>query len=127
MPINEKPRLLYLQNKIIPIVLQSFPFQLKGWSSITKEEHAGITGIAYWQVFLMNDIRIRMVEYSAGYLADHWCNKGHIIYCITGEMETELQDGRKYILTSGMTYQVGDNNEAHRTSTKDGCRLFIVD
>lgn len=109
------------------MVLQSFPFQLMDWSSKAKEEHAGITGIAYWQVFLMNDIRIRIVEYSAGYLADHWCNKGHIIYCITGDMETELQDGRKYILTSGMTYQVGDNNEAHRTSTKDSCRLFIVD
>ena len=75
MPVNEKPRLLYLQNKIITMVLQSFPFQLMDWSSIAKEEHAGITGIAYWQVFLINDIRIRMVEYSAGYLADHWCNK----------------------------------------------------
>lgn len=109
------------------MVLQSFLFQLLDWSSIAKEEHQGITGMAYWQVFKMNDIRIRIVEYSASYVADHWCNKGHIIYCIEGEMETELQDGRKYILTKGMTYQVGDNNEAHRTSTKNGCRLFIVD
>lgn len=109
------------------MVLQSFPFQLVNWSSISKEEYKGLTGIAYWQVFKMNDIRIRMVEYSAGYQADHWCNKGHIIYCIEGEMETELQDGKKYILKKGMTYQLGDNNEAHRTSTKKGCRLFIVD
>jgi quercetin dioxygenase-like cupin family protein len=74
----------------------------------------------------MNDIRIRIVEYSAGYLADHWCNKGHIIYCIEGEMETELQDGRKFILSKGMSYQLGDN-EAHCTYTQGGCRLFIVD
>jgi quercetin dioxygenase-like cupin family protein len=109
------------------MILQSFPFQILDWSSLKKEEYTGTTGKAYWQVMMMNDIRIRMVEYSAGYLADHWCNKGHIIYCIEGQMETELQDGRKYMLTKGMTYQVGDNNEAHRTSTKDGCRLFIVD
>jgi hypothetical protein len=109
------------------MILQSFPFQLLNWSSILKEEHAGITGIAHWQVTKMNDIRIRIVEYSENYLADHWCNKGHIIYCIEGEMETELQDGRKFILSKGMSYQLGDNNEAHRTSTKNGCRLFIVD
>ena len=109
------------------MVLASFPFQLLDWSSVNKEEHTGTTGTAYWQVFMMNNVRIRIVEYSANYLADHWCNKGHIIYCIEGQMETELQDGRKYILTKGMTYQVGDNNEAHRTSSKDGCRLFIVD
>lgn len=109
------------------MILQSFPFQLLNWSSIKKEEHAGITGIAYWQVTKMNDIRIRIVEYSAGYIADHWCNKGHIIYCIEGEMETELHDGRKFILSKGMSYQLGDKNEAHRTSTIGGCRLFIVD
>lgn len=107
--------------------LPSFPFQLTDWSLIEKTAHQGFTGIAYWQVFMMNDIRIRMVEYSANYLADHWCNKGHVIYCIDGEMETELKVGRKYILTKGMTYQVGDNNEARRTFTKDGCRLFVVD
>jgi hypothetical protein len=107
--------------------LQSFPFQPLDWSSIPKEEHKGITGIAYWQVFAMNDIRVRMVEYSPNYLADHWCSKGHIILCIDGEMETELQDGRKFMLTKGMTYHVGDNNEAHRSSTVVGCKLFIVD
>lgn len=83
--------------------------------------------MAYWQVFIMNHIRIRMVEYSANYAADHWCSKGNIIFCIEDEMETELQDGRTYFLKKGMSYQVCDNNEAHRTSTKHGWRLFIVD
>lgn len=107
--------------------LSSFPFQTPDWTSIPKEDHKGTTGIAYWQVFHMNDIRIRLVEYTAGYLADHWCSKGHIICCIEGEMETELKDGRKFKLSQGMTYHVGDDCEAHRSSTVSGCRLFIVD
>jgi hypothetical protein len=107
--------------------MSSFPFQTLAWENIPKEEHAGISGKAYWQVFMMNDTRVRMVEYSAGYLADHWCSKGHIIFCIEGEMQTELEDGRIFILSKGMTYHVGDGNEAHRSSTKNGCKLFIVD
>jgi quercetin dioxygenase-like cupin family protein len=104
-----------------------FPFQTLNWSSITREEHKGETGMAYWQIQMVNDIRVRMVEYSAGYKADHWCSKGHIILCIDGEMNTELEDGRIMKLTKGMTYFVGDNSEAHRTSSVTGCKLFIVD
>lgn len=107
--------------------LSSFPFQTLNWSSITKEEHTGETGVAYWQVQHVNDIRVRMVEYSAGYKADHWCSKGHIILCLEGEMNTELEDGRVMNLQKGMCYFVGDNNEAHRTSSSAGCKLFIVD
>ena len=107
--------------------LPSFPFQILDWSSVSSEEHTGETGIAYWQVFMMGNIRIRKVEYSAGYKADHWCKKGHIILCTEGEIDTELDDGRIMKLTAGMTYFVGDDCEAHRTSTKNGCKLFIVD
>ena len=76
---------------------------------------------------MMGEIKIRMVEYSVGYVADHWCSKGHIIFCIYGEMETELKDGRKFIFQQGMTYQVGDNSDAHCSSSAKGCKLFIVD
>lgn len=76
---------------------------------------------------MMNDIRIRMVEYSASYSADHWCGKGHVIYCIEGEMQTTLMDGRKYLLTAGMTYHAGDDGVPHRSESKYGCKLFIVD
>jgi hypothetical protein len=41
---------------------------------------------------MMGEIRVRKVEYSAGYKADHWCKKGHIILCTEGEMETELDE-----------------------------------
>ncbi len=107
--------------------IPSFPFQTLDWVSIPKEEHSGTTGKAYWQVFMMNDIRIRIVEYTANYLADHWCSKGHIIFCVDGNMETELNDGRKFLLEKGMTYHVGDVCEAHRTASVNGCKLFIVD
>jgi len=104
-----------------------FPFQTLDWSSIPKEEYKGEKGMAYWQIFMMGEIRIRKVEYSPGYKADHWCKKGHIILCLEGEMETELTDGRQMKLSEGMTYFVGDDSEAHRTSTINGCILFIVD
>jgi hypothetical protein len=107
--------------------IASFPFTTLSWSSIPKTEHKGETGIAYWQMQMLNDIRVRLVEYSRGYKADHWCSKGHVLFCIEGEMETELADGRIFKLSSGMCYLVGDNNEPHRSSTISGCTLFIVD
>jgi hypothetical protein len=107
--------------------LSSFPFQVLNWSSIPKEEHKGETGVAYWQTQMVNDIRVRMVEYSPGYKADHWCDKGHILFCMEGEMDTALKDGRVMRLSRGMCYFVGDNNEAHQSSTLTGCKLFIVD
>ena len=75
----------------------------------------------------MNDVRIRLVDYSPGYEADHWCIKGHIIYCVEGEMTTELKDGRKITIGKGLMYTVGDDCEPHRSSTIHGCKLFIVD
>jgi hypothetical protein len=107
--------------------LASFSFETLDWSTIPKEEHKGDTGVAYWQIQQVNDIRVRMVEYSQGYKADHWCSKGHILLCIEGEMDTELKDGRIFKLSKGMCYFVGDNDEAHRSSTETGCKLFIVD
>ena len=103
------------------------PFHTTQWDAIEKTVHKGETGEAIWQTLMLGTIRIRKVEYKAGYLADHWCSKGHFILCIEGEMVTELQDGRKIELKTGMTYQVGDNMEAHRSTTKNGCKLFIID
>ncbi len=109
------------------MILEHFPFEVIDWSEIEKVTHYGSKGEAAWQTFMMNNIRIRMVEYSPNYLADHWCNKGHIIFCMEGEMTTELEDGRSIVLSKGMTYHVGDGSQPHRSSTKHGCKLFIVD
>ena len=107
--------------------ISPFSFQTIDWAAIPVEEHSGDTGMAYWQVVVMNDIRIRKVHYSPGYSADHWCKKGHVLFCINGEMETTLEDGRIFLLTKDTMYLVGDDCEAHRSSTKSGCELLIVD
>jgi len=107
--------------------MTDIPFGITDWSQVEPVEHPGQTGTATWRTRQFGDIRVRMVEYSPGYLADHWCAKGHIILCLQGEMETELADGRKLVLKPGLSYQVADDTDAHRTSTKTGVTLFIVD
>ena len=107
--------------------ISELPFGTTDWSQVEATEHQGESGLAYWRTRQFGDIRVRMVEYTPGYLADHWCVKGHILLCIEGELITELEDGRKFTLTPGMSYQVADNAEPHRSSTATGARLFIVD
>ncbi len=107
--------------------MQDIQFGVTDWSSIEKTEHPGNPGVAYWQTRQFSDIRVRFVEYSPGYVADHWCSKGHILLVLEGELHTELADGRKFTLKAGMSYQVADEAEPHRSSTQTGARLFIVD
>lgn len=107
--------------------MSGIPFGTTDWASIPRTEHGGETGKAYWKTCHFGPIRVRMVEYTPGYLADHWCVKGHILLCTEGELHTELEDGRTFTLTPGMSYQVADNAEAHRSRTEVGAKLFIVD
>jgi hypothetical protein len=107
--------------------MQSIPFGTTDWSNVAPTEHQGERGTAIWRTRHFGDIRVRMVEYSAGYSADHWCSKGHILLCLDGELHTQLKDGRVFTLNAGMSYQVADEAEAHRSSTEVGARLFIVD
>jgi quercetin dioxygenase-like cupin family protein len=107
--------------------MQHIPFGTTDWATVPPTHHAGTTGQATWRTQHFGEIRVRMVEYSANYEADHWCSKGHILLCLEGELETELEDGRTFTLTAGTSYQVADNAEAHRSRTKTGAMLFIVD
>jgi hypothetical protein len=107
--------------------MKNIPFGTTDWSKVELTEHPGETGMAYWHTRQFDNIRVRLVEYSPGYLADHWCKKGHILFCLEGELHTELADGRKFVLTAGMSYQVADNAEPHRSHTEAGAKLFIVD
>ncbi len=107
--------------------MSGIPFGTTDWSQVPRTEHAGETGVAHWRTRQFGDIRVRMVDYSAGYLADHWCVKGHILMCLAGQLDTELKDGRRFTLMPGMSYQVADNAEPHRSSTAAGATLFIVD
>lgn len=107
--------------------MSSIPFGITDWSTVERTARAGTTGTAWWRTRQFGEIRVRMVEYTPGYLADHWCRKGHILLCIEGELHTELQDRRTFILRPGNSYQVADGAEPHRSFTTTGAKLFIVD
>jgi quercetin dioxygenase-like cupin family protein len=97
------------------------------WTTADATEHAGEKGVAIWRTQQCGDIRLRVVEYTPGYVADHWCSKGHVIYCLKGSLDIALQDGQQLVLKTGQTYHVGDGDPAHRSSTPEGATLFIVD
>ena len=103
------------------------PFETTDWNAMVSEERNGLTGVAVSRTRNFGDIRVRTVQYSAGYAADHWCEKGHILLCLEGELVTELEDGRVVVLRPGMSYQVGDGTQRHRSSSRIGAKLFIVD
>ena len=105
----------------------NIPFQTIDWTIIPKTEHTGESGTAFWQTIQFSGLRIRIVEYSKDYKADHWCKKGHIVHCLEGEFVSELQNGEEFILTKGMTYVVSDDLSSHRSITKDGVKLMIID
>ncbi len=107
--------------------MTDFPFTATDWSTVERTAHPGETGTAFWRTKQFGTIRVRMVEYTPGYKADHWCSKGHILLCLGGELQTELQDGRIVTLTPGMTYQLADDAEPHRSFAPLGATLFIVD
>jgi hypothetical protein len=108
--------------------IPELPFTVTDWSSVPATEHPGETGRAFWRTLDIGDLRVRMVEYTPGYLADHWCDRGHVLYVLEGDLETELKDGRRFVLKPGMSYQVSDFGDApHRSATKTGVKLFIVD
>lgn len=105
----------------------NIPFQTINWDNIPKEEHPGETGTSWWQVLQLPGLRIRIVEYSPGYLADHWCQKGHIVHCLEGAFESEMATGEVFRLEKGMTYVVSDELSSHRSVSKAGVKLLIVD
>ena len=108
--------------------IPTLPFTVTDWSKVEPTTHQAETGQALWRTLKIGDLRVRMVEYTPGYLADHWCDRGHVLYVLEGELDSELRDGRKFKLKPGMSYQVSDfGDAAHRSSTKTGVKLFIVD
>ena len=106
---------------------KNIPFQTIDWTSIPKIEHKGKSGSAFWQTVQFSGLRIRIVKYSKGYIADHWCQKGHIVHCLEGEFVSELKNGGKILLKKGMTYVVSDDLSSHRSSTESGVKVMIID
>jgi hypothetical protein len=107
--------------------IEDLPFGTVDWSAVEITTHEGTTGRALWRTRQFGDVRVRMLEYTAGYRADHWCRKGHFLLCLEGELHTELADGRVAVLRPGMSYHVADDAEPHRSYSPGGARLFVVD
>ena len=107
--------------------MSNIPFQTIDWQTVVKTEHQGETGMAWWQTLQFEGLRMRIVTYSAGYLADHWCQKGHIVHCLEGDFISELQNGEQFSLTTGMTYIVSDDLSSHRSISENGVKLLIID
>jgi hypothetical protein len=107
--------------------IDALPFGTVDWSQVEVTTHAGITGEARWRTRHFGDVRVRMLEYTPGYAADHWCSKGHFLLCLEGELETRLADGRTFMLGPGMSYHVADGAEPHRSATRTGARLYVID
>lgn len=107
--------------------MSKIPFQTIDWMAVPPTEHSGTTGVAYWRTMQFEGLRVRHVEYSANYLADHWCEKGHIVYCLKGEVVNELKDGSRTTLTEGMSYIVSDDLSSHRSISEKGVHLLIID
>jgi hypothetical protein len=107
--------------------IERAPFQTIDWSAVPRTDHPGTTGIAYWQTREIGNVRVRIVEYSPAYLADHWCERGHVVHVLDGELVTELRDGRRFVLTPGESYVVAEGDGGHRSMTNRGARLLIVD
>jgi hypothetical protein len=118
---------MWCNDNIQIMIPSNIPFQTIDWAHVPGTEHTGETGKAWWQTIQFDNLRIRIVEYSAGYIADHWCKKGHIVHCLEGDFTSELQDGQKFELTKGMTYVVSDELSSHRSISANGVRLLIVD
>jgi quercetin dioxygenase-like cupin family protein len=107
--------------------MNEIPFGTTDWSNVERTEHSALEGKAFWRTRKFGDVRVRMVEYTPGYVSDHWCSKGHILLCLEGELHTELDNGSVHVLLPGMSYQVADGAEAHRSTSPSGAKLFIVD
>lgn len=116
-----------MSNIGIPFQTIGIPFQTIDWSTVPRTEHKGETGLAYWQTMQFGGLRVRQVEYSANYKADHWCAKGHIVYCLQGEVVNELKNGTRSTLKKGMSYIVSDDLSEHRSFTQNGVHLLIID
>jgi len=107
--------------------IEDVAFCTTDWGTVPTTEHAGETGMAIWRTLETGNIRVRMVDYTPGYRADHWCSRGHVLLVLAGELVTELADGRRIVLPAGSSYQVAENAEPHRSETSIGAKLFIVD
>lgn len=107
--------------------IEGVPFRVVDWSTVPESEAPGLSGTVRQRRLEEGNLRVRLVTYSPGYRADHWCSRGHVLFVLEGTLQTEVQGGATHVLTAGMSYQVSDDLAPHRSSTETGARLLVVD
>ncbi len=107
--------------------MNSIPFLTLNWGKIEKIEHKGETGTSFIQSIRLNYIRIRIIEYSAVYIAAHWCQKGHIVHCLEGEFFSILENSDGFVLKKNMSFVVSEGMSSHRIASVSGAKLLIID
>ncbi len=107
--------------------IKDIPFSIVDWVLEETTEVAGETGYAEQRLVELGNLRLRQVVYAAGYRADHWCERGHVLYVLSGQMIVELKNGRHFPVHEGSSFQVADGAPAHLVCTANGCTVFIVD
>jgi quercetin dioxygenase-like cupin family protein len=69
-----------------------------------------------------------MIEYSSGFRSDHYCERGHVLLVLQGELCIRLKNGSEHRLVTGMSIQVADDTiNPHLASTETGAKVFVVD
>ena len=48
-------------------------FGITDWSDVVPIEQKGEVGTAFWRTRNFGSMRVRMVDYTPGYVAAHWC------------------------------------------------------
>ena len=107
--------------------IERVPFAATDWEQVPASEIEGERGTARQRTVEAGNLRLRMVEFSPGYRADHWCPRGHVVLVLEGALTTELKDGRRFESPAGTSFQVADGDGFHLVSTAAGAKVFIVD
>jgi len=109
------------------MVLPRTPLIVTRLGEAPRTAETGEIGRSLAQTFELSGLRLRLVEYEAGYVADHWCDRGHVLHVVDGELTLELRDGRSMALRKGDCFVSDQDDASHRIRTAAGGTAFIVD
>ena len=108
--------------------ISDVPFSVTEWEGVGQTEHKGIKGTSLWKTFEEGNIRARIVEYSPGFVSDHYCERGHVVLVLKGSLLLTMKKGDRFIIEEGCSFQLSDDaSKPHSVSSEHGAKVFIVD
>lgn len=97
------------------------------WELSQAEKSLGTSGFVFSKSVDLGTIRMRQLSFSENYEADHWCEKGHIIHVLAGELIIEYQDGSQVTIPTGQSLILGDSISLHKAKTESESTVLIID